>query len=309
MESDIDLVLLDLALPRLDGVEVCRRLRMARPALPILILTARGSEEERVKGLSAGADDYLTKPFGTNELLARIDALRRRASIAPADAERVEIDGCLLDLGRCEAHRNGAAIALTPREVGILRWLHRHRTRAVSRAELLQTVWGAQRRDRDAHGRHDHRQPSPEDRARARRAAHRRHGEGRGLRMGADVKMRVPLAALVLLLGVGGLLAAWYVSSRRALDAEVRLQSQMATRRDARERARRRRPARASVWKSCARASRSGRTFTTRTSTTIRKARRRGSPSRRRRSQAGRDIRSSPRIFRSTRRAASRCRR
>ena len=143
VESDIDFVLLDLALPRLDGVEVCRRLRMARPALPILILTARGSEEERVKGLSAGADDYLTKPFGTKELVARIDALRRRASIAPADAERVEIDGCLLDLGRCEAHRNGEAIALTPREVGILRWLHRHRTRAVSRAELLQTVWGA----------------------------------------------------------------------------------------------------------------------------------------------------------------------
>ena len=143
VESDIDFVLLDLTLPRLDGVEVCRRLRMARPALPILILTARGSEEERVKGLGAGADDYLTKPFGTNELLARIEALKRRASIAPADAERVEIDGCLLDLGRCEAHRNGSAIALTPREVGILRWLHRHRTRAVSRAELLQTVWGA----------------------------------------------------------------------------------------------------------------------------------------------------------------------
>ena len=141
--SDIDFVLLDLALPRLDGVEVCRRLRMARPALPILILTARGSEDERVKGLTAGADDYLTKPFGTNELLARIEALRRRASIAPTDAERIEIDGCLLDLGRCQARRNGAAIALTPREVGILRWLHRHRTRAVSRAELLQTVWGA----------------------------------------------------------------------------------------------------------------------------------------------------------------------
>jgi DNA-binding response OmpR family regulator len=142
-QLDVDFVLLDLALPRLDGVEVCRRLRMARPALPILILTARGSEDERVKGLTAGADDYLAKPFGTNELIARIDALRRRASIAPADAERVEIDGCLLDLGRCEARRDGASIALTPREVGILRWLHRHRTRAVSRAELLQTVWGA----------------------------------------------------------------------------------------------------------------------------------------------------------------------
>ena len=142
-DTGIELVLLDLTLPRLDGVEVCRRLRKLRPALPILILTARGSEEERVAGLDAGADDYLTKPFGTRELLARIEALRRRAAIAPADAERVEIDGCLLDLGRCQAQRDGAAVALTAREAGILRWLHRHRTRAVSRAELLQTVWGA----------------------------------------------------------------------------------------------------------------------------------------------------------------------
>jgi DNA-binding response OmpR family regulator len=140
---DIELVLLDLTLPKLDGVEVCRRLRMARPALPILILTARGSEEERVAGLGAGADDYLTKPFGTRELLARIEALRRRAAIAPADADRVEIDGCVLDLSRSQAQRDGASVALTARETGILRWLHRHRQRAVTRAELLQTVWGA----------------------------------------------------------------------------------------------------------------------------------------------------------------------
>jgi DNA-binding response OmpR family regulator len=142
-DPDVELVLLDLALPGLDGVEVCRRLRMKRPALPILILTARGSEDDRVEGLRAGADDYLTKPFGSRELLARIDALMRRSSMAPADAERVEIDGCLLDLGRCEAMRDGGAVALTPREVGILRWLHRHRLRAVTRSELLQTVWGA----------------------------------------------------------------------------------------------------------------------------------------------------------------------
>jgi DNA-binding response OmpR family regulator len=143
VRPDIELVLLDLALPGLDGVEVCRRLRMARPALPILILTARGSEDDRVEGLHAGADDYLTKPFGSRELLARIEALMRRSSMAPADAESVEIDGCRLDLGRCEAKRDGGAVALTPREVGILRWLHRHRERAVSRAELLQTVWGS----------------------------------------------------------------------------------------------------------------------------------------------------------------------
>ena len=142
LRGDVDLVLLDLTLPRMDGIEICRRVRMERPALPILILTARGSEDDRVKGLQAGADDYLVKPFGTAELLARVDALRRRASIAPADAEMLIIDGCVLDLGRCEMKRDGASVPLTPREVGILRWLHRHRARAVSRNELLQTVWG-----------------------------------------------------------------------------------------------------------------------------------------------------------------------
>jgi two-component system response regulator RegX3 len=143
LRGEVDLLLLDLTLPRLDGIEVCRRVRMERPALPILILTARGSEDDRVKGLCAGADDYLVKPFGTAELLARVDALRRRASIAPADAELLVIDGCVLDLGRCEARREASPVALTPREVGILRWLHRHRARAVTRAELLQMVWGA----------------------------------------------------------------------------------------------------------------------------------------------------------------------
>lgn len=143
VKPEVELVLLDLSLPGLDGVEVCRRLRMARPALPILILTARGSEDDRVAGLKAGADDYLTKPFGSRELLARIDALMRRVSMVPSDAERVDIDGCHLDLGRCQAMRDGGAVALTPREVGILRWLHRHQERAVTRAELLHTIWGA----------------------------------------------------------------------------------------------------------------------------------------------------------------------
>lgn len=143
LNPDVELVLLDLSLPGLDGVEVCRRLRSKRPALPILILTARGSEDERVEGLRAGADDYLVKPFGTRELMARVDALLRRSALLPADPERVEADGCLLDLGRCQATRDEGMVALTPREVGILRWLHRHRDRAVTRGELLQSVWGA----------------------------------------------------------------------------------------------------------------------------------------------------------------------
>lgn len=139
-----DAVLLDLALPRLDGVEVCRRLRMVRPGLPILVLTARGDEEDKVKGLAAGADDYITKPFGARELLARIDALGRRIGLSPQEPEWIEADGCRLDLSRCEAIRDGRSFSLTAREVGLLRWLYRHRGRAVPRPELLERVWGAQ---------------------------------------------------------------------------------------------------------------------------------------------------------------------
>ena len=142
LDPELDLILLDLMLPKLDGIEVCRRLRKARPGLPILMLTARGSEEDKVHGLNVGADDYVTKPFGARELLARVDAMARRAKAAPADPEIIEADGCRLDLGRCEAQRGKSTIPLTPREVGILRWLHRHRARVVSRAELLEQVWG-----------------------------------------------------------------------------------------------------------------------------------------------------------------------
>jgi DNA-binding response OmpR family regulator len=138
-----DLVLLDLMLPDIDGIEVCRRLRRARPSLPILMLTARGSEDDKVAGLEAGADDYVTKPFAVRELLARIDAMGRRAAAVPSEAEVVEADGCVLDLGRLTARRGGESISLTPREAGIIRWLHRQRNRAVPRAELLERVWGS----------------------------------------------------------------------------------------------------------------------------------------------------------------------
>lgn len=137
-----DLMILDLMLPGMDGLEVCRRVRRLRPDLPILMLTARGSEDDKVAGFSAGADDYVAKPFGVRELLARVEAFARRARIAPAAAEVVEAAGCTFDFGRHESVRDGHIEQLTPREVAILRWLHRHRNRAVSRSELLAEVWG-----------------------------------------------------------------------------------------------------------------------------------------------------------------------
>ncbi len=135
-----DVVVLDVMLPRLDGLEVCRRLRAARPGTPILLLTARGSEDDKVRGLGDGADDYVTKPFSARELLARIRALGRRAPAEVADV--IDVDGITLDFAKLAAIRDGARTSLTPREVGMLRWLHRHRGRVVSRSELLEKVFG-----------------------------------------------------------------------------------------------------------------------------------------------------------------------
>jgi two-component system response regulator RegX3 len=141
-DPSIELLVLDLMLPKMDGVEVCRRLRELRPALPILMLTARGSEDDKVEGLHAGADDYVTKPFGTRELLARIEALARRLRLDVDPPQRIVSDECEIDLGRLVASRPALdPVTLTAREAGILRWLYQHRSRAVSRAELLETVW------------------------------------------------------------------------------------------------------------------------------------------------------------------------
>jgi two-component system response regulator RegX3 len=140
--GEFDLVLLDLMLPGMDGLDVCRRVRQVRPDLPILMLTARGSEDDKVVGFAAGADDYVAKPFGVRELLARVEAFARRARAAPVPADIVDAAGCQFDFGRLEVEREGQVIKLTPREVGILRWLHRHRSRAVARSELLEQVWG-----------------------------------------------------------------------------------------------------------------------------------------------------------------------
>ncbi len=141
LRDSYDVVVLDLMLPRLDGMEVCRRLRSARPGTPILMLTARGSEDDKVRGLMEGADDYVTKPFSARELLARVRAVGRRAP-KEESLDEVVLDGATIDLARMIIVRGDASVTLTPREVGIVRFLYRHRDRVVTRAELLEQVFG-----------------------------------------------------------------------------------------------------------------------------------------------------------------------
>lgn len=139
LAAPYDAVVLDWMLPRMDGLEVCRKLRQARPGVGILMLTAKGSEDDKVAGLGEGADDYITKPFGAREMLARVRALGRRAG---PQAEIIEHQGARFDLGRLRVERGEQGFDLTPREVGIVRMLWQHRGRVVGRAELLERVWG-----------------------------------------------------------------------------------------------------------------------------------------------------------------------
>ncbi len=141
LRDPFDVVLLDLMMPRLDGMEVCRRLRAARPGTPILMLTARGSEDDKVRGLMEGADDYVTKPFSARELLARVRVLGRRTPQGESLDELV-VEGATIDLARMTVLRGETRTTLTPREVGIVRWLVRHQERVVTRAELLEQVFG-----------------------------------------------------------------------------------------------------------------------------------------------------------------------
>jgi len=141
LATAFDLVVLDLMLPRLGGMEVCRKLRAARPGTPILMLTARGSEDDKVRGLMEGADDYVTKPFSARELLARVRVLGRRAS-HEGTLDEIRDGDLVIDLARMIATRDKAQAALTPREVGIVRWLYAHRDRVVTRGELLENVFG-----------------------------------------------------------------------------------------------------------------------------------------------------------------------
>lgn len=137
-----DLVVLDLLLPGLDGLEVCRLLRR-ETAVPILMLTAKGEEVDKVVGLELGADDYVTKPFGMRELVARVRSLLRRAEAAPADEATVLRSGDMeIDLARRQASRRGEPLRLRPREFELFLFFMRNRGRAFSRDQLMNQIWG-----------------------------------------------------------------------------------------------------------------------------------------------------------------------
>jgi DNA-binding response OmpR family regulator len=139
-----DLVVLDLMLPGIDGLEVCRRLRARPHQIPIVMLTALGDEADRVLGLELGADDYLAKPFSPRELVLRVRSVLRRAGAEPAPAAApMLVDGDLvLDTGRRLARLRGVELTLTVREFDLLAFFMRNPSRAFRRAELLERVWG-----------------------------------------------------------------------------------------------------------------------------------------------------------------------
>jgi len=140
-EERPDLVVLDLMMPGLDGLEVCRRLRDRMPDLPVVMLTALGEESDRVLGLEVGADDYVTKPFSPRELVLRVRSVLRRSRPA-AEPARLRDGDLTADTGRRLAHLGDRPLALTVREFDLLVFLLRHPARAWSRAELLEQVWG-----------------------------------------------------------------------------------------------------------------------------------------------------------------------
>lgn len=143
LATDADLVLLDIMMPKMDGLEVLSRLRRIKPAQPVIFLTARGEEYDRVKGLKLGADDYIVKPFSIDELIARIEAVLRRSPGRPTSRATVTIAGRQIDFERREAVLpNGVRRSLTERETEVLGFLSANPGRAVSREELLQRVWG-----------------------------------------------------------------------------------------------------------------------------------------------------------------------
>ncbi len=142
VRQSYDLLLLDLVLPGKSGLEILKEVRSTRPTQPVIILTARGEEADRVQGLKLGADDYVVKPFSVKELMARVEAVLRRSPERPTDVHEAAIPGGTADFARREVRFNGGErVELSEREVDLLRYLVTNPGRAISRDELLANVW------------------------------------------------------------------------------------------------------------------------------------------------------------------------
>lgn len=139
-----DLVLLDINMPGMGGVEACRTIRQERHGseLAIIMLTVRSAESDKVEALDAGADDYVTKPFSTTELLARIRAALRRMPLTGLEIPRIDLEGVEIDFESRQVKRHGREVRLTPKEFDLLRYFITHPNKAISHRELLQAVWG-----------------------------------------------------------------------------------------------------------------------------------------------------------------------
>ncbi|MFO7935630.1 MAG: response regulator transcription factor [Bacteroidales bacterium] len=142
LQKKIGLLLLDLMLPGLNGYEICRKVKQKKPSLPVLMLTARGSEMDKVSGLDTGADDYITKPFSLPELLARIRASFRRITNESTVPEIFTFGNIKLDFNKLQAFNGDKEISMSAREFDILEYLIRHEGEAVHRHDLLNEVWG-----------------------------------------------------------------------------------------------------------------------------------------------------------------------
>jgi DNA-binding response OmpR family regulator len=150
-----DLVILDVMMPRMSGLDVCKQLKAKRPSVPIIMLTARGQEVDKVVGLELGADDYVTKPFSIRELLARVKAVLRRSKTAPREQESYSFGEVQVNLKSCQVSRSGKELDFSSKEFELLKYFLCHPGEALSRDRLLEEVWGYDRfpttRTVDAH--------------------------------------------------------------------------------------------------------------------------------------------------------------
>lgn len=142
MDKNLDIVILDVMLPKISGLDVCKQLRNEGHDIPIILLTARGQEIDKVLGLKLGADDYVTKPFSFMELAARVEAVLRRTTRRPEKVEIYEVGDLTLDFKKCEATKGSVPLDLSPREFKLMKYFIEHRGEVVTRDQLLDAVWG-----------------------------------------------------------------------------------------------------------------------------------------------------------------------